>query len=54
MHGGVNGGERYQEGAEVGPVDGHEWLGSHLIPPFNECLLFKQGTKHVLIGNDDA
>ena len=33
VHGGVNGGERNQEGADVGPGDGHEWSGGHLIPP---------------------
>ena len=36
MHGGVNGGERNQEGAEVGPTDGHEWPGGHLIAPLND------------------
>ena len=33
VHGGVNGGERSQEGVEVGPADGQEWPGGHLIPP---------------------
>ena len=54
MHGGVNGGERSQEGAEVGPTDGQRWPGGHLIPPFNDFRLFKQGTKHVLTENDVA
>jgi hypothetical protein len=51
---GVNGGERSQEGVEVGPADGQGWSGSHLISPTNDFRLFKQGTEHVLIRNDDA
>ena len=54
VHGEVNGGERSQEAAEVGMADGHRRPSGHLIPPFNDFRLFKQGTKHVLIGNDDA